>query len=205
MKNLGYATPEELVELIEQDRTELVDVGFTEYMDRERKKATRFFINVTDVGIGGEVVINKEKLPLFFPGKVNYFLAILFTFLTYQKKRMKATAQDFFWEGKILNFVVANAKFFGNAIGIAPHAEISNGKFAITNVGDISLLDYFKNIGTAKKCQKIIHPEVSYTSTDEILIENTDQLPLTVDMDGEFVGYAPIKLTCFSQKLAFLK
>lgn len=205
VKNLGYKTIAELQNLIDKDTSGLVDIGFTEYLDRNRNKAERFFINVSDVGIGGEVVINKEKLPLSLPGETNYFLAIISTFLTYKKKLIKVSAKEFSWEGKVLNFVIANAKYFGNSIGIAPHAEISDGKFAITNIGDISLIDYFKNIGTAKKCQKIIHPEVSYKESEELLIESLDNLPLTIDMDGEFIGYAPVKFTCLKQKLCFLQ
>ena len=205
VKNLGYKTISELQNLIDKDTSGLVDIGFTEYLDRNKNKAERFFINVSDVGIGGEVVINKEKLPLSLPGETNYFLAIVSTFLTYKKKLIKVSAKEFSWEGKVLNFVIANAKYFGNSIGIAPHAEISDGKFAITNIGDISLIDYFKNIGTAKKCKKIIHPEVSYTESEELLIESLDNLPLTIDMDGEFIGYAPVKFTCLKQKLCFLQ
>ena len=204
IKNLGYKTITELQKLVDQDHSFLVDVGFSQYLDRNKNKAERFFINVSDVGIGGEVVINKEKLPLAFPGEINYLIAIISTFLIYKKKRIRVNAQEFSWEGKVLNFVVANAKYFGNSIGIAPHAEISDGKFAITTVGNISLIDYFKNIGTAKKCKKINHPEVVYTESKELFIENIDSSPLTIDMDGEFIGYAPVKFVCLKQKLKFL-
>lgn len=205
VKNLGYKNLTDLTALIEKNHSFLVDLGHAEFLDRQMQPANRFFINILDVGIGGEVVINKEKLPLFLPGQLNYFLAIVFTFLTYKKKKIEVKAQEFNWKGKVLNFVVANAPYFGNSIGIAPHAVLTDGKFAITNIGDISLIDYFKNLGTAKKCQKIIHPEVSYTESQELLIENADPIPLTIDMDGEFIGYAPVKLTCLQQKLSFLK
>lgn len=205
VKNLGYKTIEELKDLILKDSTALVDVGFTEFFDKDNKPSTRFFINISDVGMGGEVVTTKEKLPQFLDGSINYFLAITKTVATYKKNLVKITAKEFSWEGKILNFVIANGKYFGNAIGIAPHAEINDGKFAITNVGDISLMDYFKNLGTAKKCEKIIHPEVSYTESEELVIESTDKRKLAIDMDGEFIGYAPVKFTCMKQKLNFLK
>lgn len=205
VKNLGYKTIEELKNLILKNSTALVDVGFTEFFDKDNKPSTRFFINISDVGMGGEVVTTKEKLPQFLDGSINYFFAITKTVATYKKNVVKITAKEFSWEGKILNFVIANGKYFGNAIGIAPHAEINDGKFAITNVGDISLMDYFKNLGTAKKCEKIIHPEVSYTESEELVIESTDKRKLAIDMDGEFIGYAPVKFTCMKQKLNFLK
>lgn len=205
VKNLGYKTIDELQYLIENDSTSLVDVGFTEFFDKENKPATRFFINITDVGMGGEVVITKEKLPHLLDGSINYFIAITKTIATYKKNVVKITAKEFSWQGKILNFVIANGKYFGNAIGIAPHAEISDGKFAITNVGDVSLMDYFKNLGTAKKCEKIIHPQVSYTESEELTVESLDDRKLSIDMDGEFIGFAPVKFTCLKEKLTFLK
>lgn len=204
VKNLGYKTIDELQNLIEKDSRTFVDIGFTEFLNKKNEKSERFFINISGVGIGGHVIITKEKLTLFFPGELNYFLAIFSTFLTYKKDIIKVTSSEFIWEGKILNFVIANGKYFGNAIGIAPHAEISDGKFAITNIGNVSVLDYLKNLGTTKRCEKIKHPEVFYTEAKEIFIESKDHRKLTIDMDGEFIGYAPVKFNCLKQKLCFL-
>ena len=150
------------------------------------------------------MVLAKERLPKIFPGNFNYFLAIVSTFFTYKKKQIKVTFGNETWEGKILNYVIANAKYVGNSIGIAPHADISSGSFAITNIGNISLWDYFKNIGKAKKCQKINHLEVHYSHLEKVFIENKDEMPLTFEMDGEFVGYAPVTLTVIPQKVYFL-
>ena len=190
--------------LIENSQSVLVDVGFAQFLDRKRNNTERFFINISDVGIGPEVVINKEKLPLFLSGKINYFLAIIFTFLTYKKRNIFVQAKEFTWQGRVFNYVIANAKYFGNSIGIAPHAILSDGKFAITQLGNIRLIDYLRNIGKVKKCQKIIHPKIFYTDSQELFIEGTTNEPITIDMDGEFVGYAPIKLTCLQQKIRFL-
>jgi hypothetical protein len=43
----------------------MVDVGFARFFD-EKESTERFFINIADVGIGGEVVIMKEKMPRYF-------------------------------------------------------------------------------------------------------------------------------------------
>lgn len=204
IRNLGYRTILELKELIKNDQEVKVDVGHSYFLNREHQPAERFFINVADVGIGGEVVLAKEKLPHLLPGNINYFLAIIFTFFTYRKKQIKVITENKVWEGKILNYIIANAKYFGNAIGIAPHAEISSGNFAITHIRNISLWDYLMNIGKAKKCEKIPHPEVQYSHVEKVSIENKDLLPLTFEMDGEFVGYAPVTLTVIPQKISFL-
>ena len=87
--------------------------------------------------------------------------SILYVMATFKKNKVKITIDKAFCQGEILNFVIANGKYFGNAIGIAPQAVIDDGQFSITNIGNVSLLDYFLNIGTAKKCLKIKHPQVS--------------------------------------------
>ena len=53
--------------------------------------------------------------------------------------------------------------------------------------------------------KKINHPQVSYTSAQEVFIENADGLALTIDMDGEFIGYAPGEIHLSPRKIAFLK
>ena len=93
---------------------------------------------------------------------MNYFIAIISTF-NVQKKTIKVTIKDFTWQGKVLNYVVANAKYFG-IYRIAPHAEISDGEFAITNVGDISLLDYLKILERLKMQKSIIHKFLYFRS-----------------------------------------
>lgn len=194
-----------LKNLIQNNKSEPIDVGFAKFYDEKGIITERFFINIADVGIGGEVVITKEKLPSVFSAKFNYLVSILYVMATYRKKLVKVKTDAFLYEGKILNFVIANGKYFGNAIGIAPHAEINDGKFSITNIGNVSLLDYFLNIGKAKKCEKINHQQVSYSEAKEVYIESADQRKITIDMDGEFVGFAPVTLICEKVKINFIK
>ncbi|MFT3919299.1 diacylglycerol/lipid kinase family protein [Cloacibacterium sp.] len=194
-----------LKNLIQNNKSEPIDVGFAKFSDEKGIITERFFMNIADVGIGGEVVINKEKLPDFFSARFNYLASILYVMVTYRKKLVKVKTDTFSYKGKILNFVIANGKYFGNAIGIAPHAEINDGKFSITNIGNVSLLDYFLNIRAAKKCEKISHPQVTYSDANEVYIESVDHRKITIDMDGEFVGFAPIKLICEKNRINFIK
>lgn len=183
----------------------MVDVGFARFFNEKEESTERFFINITDVGIGGELVIMKEKMQRYFSPKFNYMASILYVMATFKKNKVRITTDKTLYQGKILNFVIANGKYFGNAIGIAPQAVIDDGQFSITNIGNVSLLDYFLNIGTAKKCLKINHLQVSYFEAKKVFIESTDHRKMTIDMDGEFVGFVPIELECLDKKISFLK
>lgn len=189
---------------IDEDSSKMVDVGWMSYQNFEDQTDVSFFINVTDVGMGGEVVQRKAKMPKWFSGKLTYFLAITTTVALYKKCDLKAFNDEFNWQGKALNLIVANAKYFGNSLGIAPDADVSDGLFSLVVVGDVSLYQYFKNLGNLKKCQKILHPQVSYQQVKEITIESTNNRTVTIDMDGEFIGKAPMTLKCLQQKIQFI-
>lgn len=195
---------EYLKNLIAQQRSQLIDIGWVSFFNPDQQPSHRYFINITDVGMGGEAVLKlQNKIPLVGPD-INYFWAITSTLATYEKVKIKAHGDNFSWEGKAINFVVANGKYFGNGLGVAPDATITDGKFDIVIIGDVSLLDYFKNLGTVKKCEKVAHPEVHYYQMDKVTIESMETRKISIDMDGEFIGYAPMTLVNLHKKLNFI-
>lgn len=198
-KELAY-----LKNLIETNRSQQIDIGWVSYFNPAQMPEHRFFINITDVGMGGEAVLKLEKkIPILGPD-FNYFWAITSTFATYEKVRIKAYNDDFNWEGKAINFVVANGKYFGNGLGVAPDASVTDGKFDIVVIGDVTMMDYLKNLGTVKKCLKIEHPEVHYFKLEKVTIESMEARKISIDMDGEFIGYAPMTLINLRQKINFI-
>jgi diacylglycerol kinase family enzyme len=65
-------------------------------------------------------------------------------------------------------------------------------------------LDYFKNLGKVKKSEKLLHPEVHYFQLDKVTIESMETRKISIDMDGEFIGYAPMTLINLQQKINFI-
>ncbi|MCB0508761.1 MAG: diacylglycerol kinase family lipid kinase [Chitinophagales bacterium] len=194
----------QLKKKIIDNKTQLIDIGWVSFFNAEQNTATRFFINITDVGMGGEVVLKLQNRASILGTDINYFWAITSTLATYKKVKVKASGENFQWEGKIINFIVANGKYFGNGLGVAPEASISDGMFEIVIIGDITLLEYFKNLSTVKKCQKVNHPEVQYHRVNKINIESMEARKISIDMDGEFIGYAPMTLLNLKQKINFI-
>jgi len=192
---------ETLKNLIEKQSYRMIDIGWVRFQNLQLQEDIRFFINITDVGMGGETVRKKENLPKWLGVGFSYFWAITSTVATYRKCSVKAYNDHFFWEGKVINMVVANGKYFGNGLGIAPDAVVNDGKFLLVTIGDITLLDYFKHLNTVKKCIKIKHKKVSYHTLDKVTIESNSLKKITIDMDGEFIGTAPMTLQCLPSKI----
>ena len=190
-----------LSNLIENQSCQMIDVGWVRFQNLQHQEDFRFFMNITDVGMGGETVRRKENLPDWLGTNFSYFWAITSTLAMYKKCKLKAYNDNFSWEGKIMNMVVANGKYFGNGLGIAPDAKIDDGKFSFVTIGDITLLDYFKHLKKVKKCIKINHPKVSYHTLNEITIESNTSKNITIDMDGEFIGTTPMSIQCLQRRI----
>lgn len=189
---------------IANGKSRLLDLGWTSFTDKQNKPTNRFFINITDVGMGGEVARKLEnKIPLL-SNKTQYAIRIVSTFLTYKKALIQAKSENYDWKGQVMNFIVANGKWFGNGLGVAPDAILDDGFFEIAILGDIGLLDYLKHLDTVKKGEKVIHPEVNYNRFKEITITSGDGSSVPIDMDGEFVGYAPLTLKNIPQTINFI-
>jgi len=189
--------------LIDDDSSKEIDLGFVEFKNHFGLDSSRYFINITDIGIGGVVVQKLGKYSKALGANINYLMAIINSLLTYRNQPIKVIADEFTFEGQVKNFVVANGKYFGSGICIAPEAEVDDGKFAVVILAKVSLIDFLKFSITFKKCKKIDHPQILYKSAKEIKVESLS-IPQPIDMDGEFIGYSPMKINILPKTLAFL-
>ena len=153
---------EQLAGLIENDQTQPVDIGEVQYKSHEGVTKTRYYINITDIGIGGLVVKTVNQSSKFLGPDLTYKKAILQAFFTYKHAKVRLTSDSFQWEGPILCLCMANGRYFGSGMCIAPQADVSNGKIQLVIFGNVSLMDYLKNMSKIKKGEILEHPEIHY-------------------------------------------
>ena len=85
-----------------------------------------------------------------------------------------------------MSIAICNGTTFGSGLIISPEAILDDGKFHITLLGDVTLLDYFKNLKKLKKGIKLTHPHIHYYSAEKVQL-NTDEI-CEIEADGEYVG-----------------
>jgi diacylglycerol kinase (ATP) len=188
---------------IESGSFKPIDLGLADFTDGSGVKTQRYFINITDVGIGGVIAKKLAGSSKILGPTITYQKAILSTLFTYQNVPVKVTADSFSYTGNTMAFIMANGKYFGAGLGIAPDANVADGLCSLITIGDISILDYLRNLGRIKKCLKLEHPKVQYASAKQILVESTEK-ELPIDMDGEFIGYTPLKIRVIPGAVNFL-
>lgn len=197
---------DELLERMRRNEPTLLDAGLMEFQHPDGTASIRYFDNIADLGIGADVVskVNGDHLiKRILGGKVNFFFAILFTFLTYKPKKIKVSWEGFSWEGTVLSLVVANGRYFGSGLGIAPEAKFDDGQFEVVIFAKLSIFDYLRNLSKLRKAKIINHPEVFYYRTNQVLVE-TGGDHVTVEADGELEGQAPVLYTCLPGAMRFI-
>lgn len=193
----------ELLQLIKNKAIQKVDICKMDYIGLTNQPESRYFINIADIGIGGFVAEKIGKSSRVLGANLTYLLAIITSFLSYKKQAIVLKSPKMNWKGKVMSLCMANGKYFGNGMCIAPDAKLNDGVIQLTILGGISLLDYIKNISKIKKGVKVTHKKVLYTSVKELSIHSVAK-ESPIDMDGEFIGYTPIEVKIFKQKINIL-
>lgn len=192
-----------LKHLIDQNLSHWIDLGFAEFHSLDGKPASRYFINISDVGIGGVVAEKLSRSKKRLGSFLTYQCGIVSSLATYKKQQVQVIADSFHYRGKVMNLIVANGRWFGSGLGVAPDAELSDGLLDVVVLGNLGLPDYIKYQPAVRRCEKISNAEVRYYRAKEISIgSSVEELP--VDMDGEFIGYSPIKIRVVPKALQFL-
>lgn len=159
-----------------------------------------YFINVADIGLGPAVVEKVDQLPAHWSGKRKFRTTVMKTFFTYRKIESRVTANDFSWSGKTLTVAVANGKYFGSGLGIAPKALINDGLLNVTVVGNVGWLAYLVRLGKLTKAIPLKHPEVHYALVSRIKLEG----PGRIELDGELGPTLPVEVQVVKDALQLL-
>jgi len=191
-----------LFELIKDNHYKSIDVGLIEANFKDTSIKRRF-INIADIGLGGFITLNilKNKNS-FLSGKIKYGLAILKGMMTYSKDKIVISG-DYSYEGKVLSLAVCNSPFFGHGLCISPEANVQDNFLNITCVGNVSLIDYLRNLRKIRKGLLIDHPEINYGLIQNINISHIN-IATPIEVDGEFIGYTPASIEILQDKIKFL-
>lgn len=160
-------------------------------MEWDGKK--RFFLNVTDLGLGGCVAYDMRRSKRRLGSFLTYQWLIVKNLIRFKKRLVKFELDEKKHQARALNFVVANAKYFGAGLGISPESDVTDELLEVVVIGDLNIFEYLYFVPKVKKCKKLSYHKIEYYSARKIDIET--EVPMPIDMDGEFVGYSPMTIS----------
>ena len=201
IKTLGI--PKDLksqMEILSGQKNRTIDLGLVTYTGEKNKKERRVFVNIANAGIGHEVDrrVNQSSKPL--GRKPAYFIAALQSYLAWKPKKIKVVpvgsdhhvAQ---WRSlnkkdkKCYSVIVANGRFFGGGMPIAPQADPSDGLLDLVVVTDVNPLIGFLGLGLVYSKYFGLLPNVFRDRVRKVTFQSEEKVSL--DIDGEDIGSLP--------------
>ena len=138
-----------------------IDVGLARFLDLNGNPCRRHFLNVTDVGFGGDLVRYVNSHSKRWGGKLSFFRGLLVTLFQYRNKRIRIGLDDRPpFEVKASSIVIANGQYFGGGMWVAPPARMDDGFLEVVVVGDVSRMEVLTNTRRLYRGTLAGHPKV---------------------------------------------
>ncbi|MCO1600312.1 diacylglycerol/lipid kinase family protein [Desulfosporosinus nitroreducens] len=184
---------EGFIDILKQGRKRKIDVGEVLFHDNYGQQIHRYFLNVADVGLGGETVARVNQQSKLLGGKLSFLIGSVISILRYSNKVMSCQIDGkLICNGRLNSIMVANGRYIGGGMMIAPHAELDDGRFDIVFLGDFSTWTILRHIPKIYRGTHLSIPGVSVLRGRSVVITSAEKILL--DIDGEQPGQGPIQL-----------
>lgn len=197
----------EAAEVIQANHRRKIDVGRLRFVATSGETTHRMFANIASFGVSGVVdrMVNASGKKF---GKIGFVWNALRATWSYTNQRVQLTFDDKpsdRVEATINTVAVANGKFFGGAMKIAPDAEPDDGMFDVVVIGDHSFLDVLTKGRRVFKGTHIGTPEVSQRRARIVDAEPIEPGAIVeLDVDGEAPGRLPARFEILPGALWFV-
>jgi YegS/Rv2252/BmrU family lipid kinase len=168
--------------------TRTVDLGWVECAGG----GSRFFANVASAGMSGAVARRANAMTKALGGRVTFFYALTREFLAWQNTRVTVELDEGVRrEGLMHDVIVANGRYHGGGMKLAPDARQDDGVFDVVSIGDVTKLDFLTTAPKLYSGRYLSHPKVELLRSSTVAIDAPEPLPLEVD--GEPIGSTPAR------------
>jgi len=173
--------------VLQTGRTVRIDVGRVSYVDNDGAEAMRYFLGVASCGMSTKVVERVKSQ------KISFASSLLQTALRTAPIRLVVQLDDSHERHlTVSNLCIANARYFGGGMKIAPDAKLTDGKFDVIGIGDLSTLKLFTSATRVYLGSHLSMPEVSHTLARKVMVRPPDRASeISLEVDGELPGRLP--------------
>ncbi|MEA2206682.1 MAG: hypothetical protein QOE77_3458 [Blastocatellia bacterium] len=189
---------------LKDGRSRLIDVGRVGFVNHSGKHENRFFVNVASFGLSPDVLkrssageggkwtaaLGADRIR----GKLSYAMSTVSATLSASIKDVYVQFDDEPERRlKVTELCVANARYFGGAMKIAPDAKLDDGLFDVVTIGDIGTVKILTSASRLYFGSHLSMDQVGHTLAKRIIARPANQNEkLAVELDGELVGLLPV-------------
>jgi YegS/Rv2252/BmrU family lipid kinase len=178
------------------DKTEPFDVGLAEYTNTEGKPEQRYFANIASVGVSAVVANEVNASSKALGGNMSFVWGTVKGMFRFEPPTVRLRADGGEPQDVPINVVaVANGRYFGSGMCVAPDALTHDGLFDVTIWSGYTLSDFiFKSKGIYSG-QHVTWKGTRRLQCRTFQVESADGREVLIEVDGEVPGRLPAKMT----------
>lgn len=180
--------------------TKTMDVGRVQFIDGAGETVTRYFLNVSSCGLAASVIKRVKGAKAFdwlpvdaLRGKANFAVSTLQEIVGNEAVTVRIRVDDNSEKTvRTIALCIANARYFGGGMMIAPDAAINDGLLDVINIGDMHTLRILLNGYSLYRGTHGSLSEVNSTQVKKIEIAPAfESEEILIETDGELPGRLP--------------
>jgi YegS/Rv2252/BmrU family lipid kinase len=195
-------SPRRALQVIREGHARSLDVGRVQFSDHNGAPVVRYFHNVVSFGTGGDVAFHVNSHSKAGGAFLSFLRSTLICLMRHGARPICLSCDGRAEEFVVRNIAVANGRYHGGGICVAPGALADDGLLHVTVIGDLSLPEMFLNIakfynGRIREVRKVI------TLTGRH-IEAASTQDIRIDADGEQPGWLPVVIDILPHTLSVI-
>jgi diacylglycerol kinase (ATP) len=197
----------ESVDFALNGEAKLSDVGLVEARDANGQEVSRYFINVSSIGLSGLVAgfmrtINRKLGPTaaYFMATVKAIRALKAQTIIITDEQGREKTID---NCSLVSF--ANGKYYGSGMKIAPDAILDDGLMDIVAISDLSVMFFLVNGYRVYQGTHLEMDNVKTSRASSCTVRAADNQPVYIETDGELFAELPARYSIIHNVLPIVR
>lgn len=192
----------EALSFMQRQKVASVDVGYAEVQGLDGKPKEHLFLNILSCGLSADVALRVNHSSGWGGSFFRYFKSSLIGIAKYDNTgtKIRYSAGDTYYEGPFTLLAVANGRYFGGGMYVAPQAQLDDGLFQVVLIKAMPKLSLFGRFALIYQGEHLNLPEVLTCQNSTIDVSSIGG-PVYVEADGESIGTIPLKIGCLQKSL----
>jgi YegS/Rv2252/BmrU family lipid kinase len=196
-RTIGTGGPvEPVIARIAEGKSVPIDAGRARFVARDGSELATHFVNIASLGVSGLVTQLVNEAPKALGGRASFFIGTVRAIARWQAPPVRIRVDGALVHDGLLHLAaVANGRFFGGGMQVAPASRCDDGRFDVIVIrgdgGKGRLLRHFPRLYSASH---LALPDCSQHAG--VVVEAESDTETWLEIDGEPLGRLGARFEC---------